>query len=196
MRVSRNKNEMDNRNVVRMQDKEVKRWIILLYLGSALQNDGGCDRKARKEIQAGWNGLKRASGGICDKRISATLKGKACRVAVRPAMLYGLEAVSLTKRQDTEIEVAEMRMFRVSQGVMRTYKIRNEYIKGRTHVEQFGNKAREARLRSFVHVMRRDEELIGRRMLGKETTGREEERKAKEEFRGCSGRRYERNWSD
>ena len=40
----------------------------------------------------------------------ARVKGKMYRVAVRPAMLYGLETVALKKRQEAEIKVAEMKM--------------------------------------------------------------------------------------
>ena len=36
------------------------------------------------------------------------MKGKVYKVAVRPAMLYGLETVALTKRR--EMEVAEVKM--------------------------------------------------------------------------------------
>ena len=39
------------------------------------------------------------SGVICDRRVpAARVKGKVYKVAVRPAMLYGLETVALTKR--------------------------------------------------------------------------------------------------
>ena len=48
------------------------------------------------------------SGVICDRRVPARVKGKVYRVAVRPAMLYGLETVALTKRQEAEMEVAEL----------------------------------------------------------------------------------------
>ena len=34
-------------------------------------------------------------------------------VAVRPAMLYGLETVALTKRQEAEMEVAELKMLTI-----------------------------------------------------------------------------------
>ncbi|KAF7645083.1 hypothetical protein LDENG_00132800 [Lucifuga dentata] len=44
-------------------------------------------------------------------------------------------------------------------------RIRNEYIRGTAHVRCFGDKVREARLRWFGHVQRRDSEHIGRRML-------------------------------
>ena len=38
--------------------------------------------------------------------ISARGKGKVYKVTVRPAMLYGLETVALTKRQEAAMEVA------------------------------------------------------------------------------------------
>ena len=68
------------------------------------------------------------SGVICDRRVPARVKGKVYKVAVRPAMLYnyGLETVALTKRQEAEMEVEELKMLRFSLGVTRMDKIRNE----------------------------------------------------------------------
>lgn len=48
-------------------------------------------------------------------------KGKVFKMVVRPAMRYGLEMVSLTKRQKVVLK-----MLRLSLGVTRMYKIRNE----------------------------------------------------------------------
>ncbi|KAL7834762.1 hypothetical protein SRHO_G00290090 [Serrasalmus rhombeus] len=45
-------------------------------------------------------------------------------------MMYGLETVALSKRQEAELEVAEMKMLRFSLGVTRMDKIRNEQIRG------------------------------------------------------------------
>ncbi|KAK3556631.1 hypothetical protein QTP70_010825 [Hemibagrus guttatus] len=48
------------------------------------------------------------SNGECGKeKISARIKGKVYRTVVRPAMLYGLETVSLRKRQESELERRE-----------------------------------------------------------------------------------------
>ena len=63
---------------------------------------------------------------------------------VRPAMVYGLETVAVTKKQVEEMEVAEMKMLRFAMGVMRKDKIRNEYIRGTVKVERLGMKMREA----------------------------------------------------
>ncbi|KAK3549717.1 hypothetical protein QTP86_007195 [Hemibagrus guttatus] len=97
------------------------------------------------------------SNGECGKeKISARIKGKVYRTVVRPAMLYGLETVSLRKRQESELEVAELKMLRFSLGVTRLDRIRNEYIRGTAHVGRLGDKVREARLRWFGHVQRRE----------------------------------------
>ncbi|KAK3559333.1 hypothetical protein QTP86_012762 [Hemibagrus guttatus] len=47
-------------------------------------------------------------------------------------------------------------MLRFSLGVTRLDRIRNEYIRGTAHVGRLGDKVREARLRWFGHVQRRE----------------------------------------
>ncbi|KAK3534599.1 hypothetical protein QTP86_016751 [Hemibagrus guttatus] len=126
------------------------------YLGSIVQSNGEC-------------GKERESG-------------KVYKTVVRPAMLYGLETVSLRKRQEADLEVAELKMLRFSLGVTRLDRIRNEYIRGTAHVGRLGDKVREARLRWFGHVQRRESEYIGRRMLDMELPGRRQ--------RGRPKRRY------
>ena len=73
-------------------------------------------------------------------------------------MLYGLETVALTKRQEAEMEVAEL--LRFSLGVTRMDKIRNEYIRGTAQVGPFGEKTHQARLRWYGHVRRKDDGYI------------------------------------
>ncbi|KAK3527799.1 hypothetical protein QTP86_006780 [Hemibagrus guttatus] len=113
-------------------------------------------KEVKKRVQAGWNGWRKVSGVLCDRKISARIKGKVYRTVVRPAMLYGLETVSLRKRQESELEVAELKMLRLSLGVTRLDRIRNKYIRGTAHVGRLGDKVREARLRWFGHVQRRE----------------------------------------
>ena len=60
---------------------------------------------------------------------TARVKGKVHSSVVRPAMVYGLEMVAVTKKQAEEMEVAGMKMLRFAIGVTKTDKIRNEYIR-------------------------------------------------------------------
>ncbi|KAK3508080.1 hypothetical protein QTP70_012389 [Hemibagrus guttatus] len=178
MKVSRSKteymcvNEREGSGTVRLQGEEVKKVQEFKYLGSTVQSNGECGKEVKKRVQAGWNGWRKVWGVLCERKISARIKGKVYRTVVRAAMLYGLETVSLRKRQESELEVAELKMLRFSLGVTRLDRIRNEYIRGTAHVGRLGDKVREARLRWFGHVQRRESEYIGRRMLDMELPGR------------------------
>ncbi|KAK3523486.1 hypothetical protein QTP86_033978, partial [Hemibagrus guttatus] len=111
MKVSRGKteymcvNEREGSGTVRLQGEEVKKVQEFKYLGSTVQSNGECGKE-----------------------------GKVYRTVVRAAMLYGLETVSLRKRQESELEVAELKRLRFSLGVTRLDRIRNEYIRGTAHV--------------------------------------------------------------
>ncbi|KAK3509784.1 hypothetical protein QTP70_010750 [Hemibagrus guttatus] len=110
MKVSRSKteymcvNEREGSGTVRLQGEEVKKIQEFKYLGSTVQSNGECGKEVKKRVQAGWNGWRKVSGVLCERKISVRIKGKVYRTVVRPSMLYGLETVSLRKRQESELE--------------------------------------------------------------------------------------------
>ena len=97
-------------------------------------------------------------------------------------MVYGLETVAATKKQVEEMEVAEMKMLRFAMGVTRKDKIRNEHIRSTVKVERLGMKIREGRLRWYGHVMRRDQEYVGRKMMEMELPGKRRSGRPKRRF--------------
>lgn len=74
------------------------------YLGSTAQMKGECGKWVC--VLAGWNGWRKVSGLMCSKRVSMTRM----------------------KRQETELEVAGVKVLGFSLGVTRMDKIRNEFI--------------------------------------------------------------------
>ena len=70
------------------------------------------------------------------------------------------------------MKVAEMKMLRFVMGETRKDKIRNEHIRSAVRVERLGMKLREGRLRWYEHVMRRDQEYVGRKMMEMELPGK------------------------
>ena len=95
-----------------MEDAKVPRVKEFKYLGSTVQESGGCEKEVKKRVQAGWNGCRRVSGVICDQKLPARVKGKVYSSVVRPAMMYGLQTVAVTKetrrdgsRRDENVEV-------------------------------------------------------------------------------------------
>ena len=179
MKVSRLKTEYlcinggNDNETVKIEDIKVPTVKEFKYLGSTVQENGGCERKVKKRVlQAGWNGWRKVSGVICDRRLPARVKEKVYSSVVRPTMMYGLETVAVTKKQLEEMEVAKMKMLRFAMGVTKKDKIRNEYIRSTVKIERLGMKMREGKLRWYGHVMRRDQEYVGRRMLEMELSGR------------------------
>ena len=140
MKVSRSKTEYlcinggNYDETAKMEDAKVPRVKEFKYLGSTVQESGDCEREVKKRVQAGRNGWRRVSGVICDRKLPVRIKGKVYSSVVRPAMVYGLETVAVTKKQVEEMEVAEMKMLRFAMGVTRKDKIRNEHIRSTVNV--------------------------------------------------------------
>ena len=127
---------------------------------------------------------RKVSGLICDRRLPARVKGKLYSSVVRPTMVYGFEMVAVTKKQVEEMEVVEIKMLRFAMGVTRKDKIKNEYIRGTVKILQFRNED------MYGHVMRRDQEYVGRNGV----TGKKEKREAEEKILGCSKGGYGGSW--
>ncbi|KAD6796202.1 hypothetical protein E3N88_07098 [Mikania micrantha] len=127
---SRTNDEEDEVSLVTIGGQEVPQTTRFKYLGYFVQNDGDID---------------------CD----VAHRGKFYRVAVRPAMLYGIDCWPIKKIHERKLEAAEMRMLRWMCGHTRLDRIRNETIRGRVGVTCISDKVREGRLRWFGHVRRR-----------------------------------------
>ena len=134
MKVSKSKtkylciNGGNDDKTVKMVYTKVPRVKEFKYLGLTVQESGNCEREVKKRVQAGWNGWRKVLGVICERRLP--VKGKVYSSVLRPAMMYGLEIVAVTKKQVKEMEVAEMKMLRFAIGVTRKDKIRNGVHQG------------------------------------------------------------------
>ncbi|PHT76944.1 hypothetical protein T459_20466 [Capsicum annuum] len=116
-----------DKQVRRLRTKDV---ASVKVLWRNQKGNGEIDEDVSHRIGAGWMKWKLASGVLCDKKVPPKLKGKFYRVAVRPAMLYGVECWPGDR-------------------------VRNETIREKVGVTPVKNKMREVRLRWFGHVMRR-----------------------------------------
>ena len=90
---------VDDGEELKLQGEKVKRAKNFKYLGSTVSSDGRCEEEVSRRIQAEWMSWRKVSGVLCDKKLSAKIKGKMYKSVVRPAMLYGMEAVAVTERQ-------------------------------------------------------------------------------------------------
>ena len=80
------------------------------------------------------------------------------------------------------MEAAEMKMLRFDMAVTKKDKIRNEHIRSTVKVERLEMKMREGRLRWYGHVIRRDQEYVGRKMMEMELQGKRRRERPKRRF--------------
>ena len=87
-------------------------------------------------------------------------------------MLYGMETVAVTERQVGKMEVAQLKMVKWALRVTRKDKIRYEYVRGTAKIAKLGDKLRNARLRWYVHLKRKEEGYVGKMMMEMAVPGR------------------------
>ena len=78
---------------------------------------------------------------------------------------------AVKKAQEKKLDVAEMRMLRWMSGVTKLDRIRNERIRGTTKVGKISKKVQESRLKWDGHVLRREGEYVGKRVMTMEVPG-------------------------
>ncbi|XP_075093167.1 uncharacterized protein LOC142177455 [Nicotiana tabacum] len=148
---------------VRLDSQVIPKRGSFKYLGSFIQGSGEIDEDVTHRIGVGWMKWRLATGVLCDKKVPLLLKGKFYRAVVRPAMLYGTECWPVKISHIQRMKVAEMRMLRWMCGHTRKDKIRNEDIREKVGVAPMEDKMREARLRWFGHIQRRNTDAPVRR---------------------------------
>jgi len=67
-----------------MQGETIRRVEKFRYLGSVIHQSGEMGEEIQSRVQAGWNSWRKVSGVLCDRKLSARLKGKIYKTIVRP----------------------------------------------------------------------------------------------------------------
>ena len=79
-----------------------------------------------------------------------------------PEMIYGMEVLPLTKKQEQSLKEAEVRGLGLSYVVTRSDKIRNESVRKKMNLGALNCKLREARLRWKGQVARKEDNHVGK----------------------------------
>ena len=104
MKVSRSQTEylcVNGKNddeKVKMENTKMPRVKKFKYVGSTVQESGSHEREVKKRVLSGLNGWTKVSGVICNRKLPARVKGKVYSSVVKPAMVYGLEMVAVTRK--------------------------------------------------------------------------------------------------
>ena len=133
--------------------KQVKRFK---YLGTEMATEGGATEAVKQRIKMAWTKWREITGVVCDRKMPKKLKCKLYKTVVRPVQMYGVKCWAVGKKVEDLLSRIEMRMLRWILGTSKRDKIRNEKIRRRCGVTDIVDKMREARLRWFGHMLRRE----------------------------------------
>ena len=128
---------------------------------------------------------------MCDKRMTMKLKRRIHTTVIRPALIYGAETWTTTKRGEERLNVNEMRMLRWSCGVTRKDRVPNKFIRGSLKVAEVRRKVMERRLTWYGHVERREEDHYLKRVVNMEIPGRRRRGRPKTRWKDCVKRDME-----
>ena len=120
---------------VRVGDQAIEQVDEMKYLGVMLSSDG----RMQKEMEARIGSATRMIGGMSEavlrrRELSKGTKLKVVNATIMPSLLYGCEAWSLTKQQQSKVQATQMNVLRRVQRVSRMERIRSEHI--RPHLGQ------------------------------------------------------------
>ena len=142
------------------------------YLGSVLQDRGGCEKEVKERVKSAWQKWREVAGVVCDRRMPRRLKLKIYKTVIRPVLMYGSETWALRKREERMLERTEMRMLRWIMGISLRERRRNEDIRQLAEIACISEKIREARLRWFGKVMQSGEASTIQKALDKPISGK------------------------
>jgi len=151
------------------------------YLGTTIQQDGGCRMEIETRISKAWNKWRELSGVLCDKKIPIQLKVLIYKTSIRPTLLYGSETWPITNALANRVSSCEMRMLRYCLGISLEEHQRNEEITSRAKVMPIKDLMRKKRMQWYGHVFRREKDEDIRRVSemaieGCRRTGRPKQR--------------------
>ena len=141
------------------------------YLGSMINAKGGCEADVKHRIGAAWQKWKELSGVLCDKRMPSHIKGKVYKTMVRPVLIYGAETWTLRRSEEELLERTEMRMLRWMLGITLKDRKRNDDVRMTLGVACITDKVREARLRWYGHLLRKEDDDKAKKIMVAEVVG-------------------------
>ena len=159
-------------NVTSEDGTRLKQTREFKYLGSVIADEGGTEKAVRQRVKDGWQKWREVSGVTLDKKIPLKLRMKIYKSVLRPVLLYGAETWSLRKKEEGILERTEMRMVRWIAGISLLERRQSEDIRRMCGICNIKEKAREARLRYFGHVKRREEDEPVKKAMRVEVRGR------------------------
>ena len=153
------------------------RWNISNTLGCNVNTNGTIEEEINRRIAKYSQNVGMMYRLLKDRNVPRQAKLVIHKTILRPILLYGHESWVTTKRLDSRIQAADMKVLRLIKGVTRRDKIRNVDIYEEFHIKPILDVIREGKFRWLGHVMRREppsmlHEVVNYKVKGTRPRGR------------------------
>ena len=128
------------------------------YLGDVLSADGGVEAAVTARIRSGWLRFRELVPFLASGAPPLWMKGRVYAACVRPRMTYGCETWPVRLDHIRRLEVAEKRMIRWMAGPSLRERCTTDDLRARMGLAGVTSVLRQARLRWFGHVERKEED--------------------------------------
>ncbi|KAH7695018.1 reverse transcriptase [Aphelenchoides avenae] len=162
LRINKDKTEwfeyFETSEKIYLEGEEIRRARSYVYLGQQLSEDHSANMNGEigRRQKAAWLSFKNIQEVL--KKISdPKLRANLFNTTVLPALLYGCETWTLTKRHEEKLSVTERAMERRVLGLTMWDQERNEAVREKTGFIDAVAEARKRKLRWAGHVARRDD---------------------------------------
>src|ERR1700755_1672748 len=134
----------------------IKNVIKFKYLGMTVNNDGEIAGDIEERIGKFSRGVGQLYPLLRNRHVPRKVKVLVYTTMLRPMLMYGSEAWTLTTRTKSRVEAAEMKVLRLIVGVSRWERRRSSEIREELEVEPILDLVERQQLKWYGHVRRMD----------------------------------------
>ena len=178
MKISREKTEVmilskENENLnIRLGDQNLRQTDQFKYLGVMFGTENDMIVELNHRISKFNTTFNLLYPLLKDRHIPSSVKTVIYTSILRPILLYGYEAWTLTTKTRSKIQACEMKVLRLIRRVTRRDRLRNDDIREELGVESILKIIERGQLRWFGHVKRMEETRYPRKYYEWEPGGR------------------------
>ena len=181
--VSRREEEYE----IRVGEQRIQQVVDYKYLGTNINESNLQEREINKRISKYNRNVSMLYPLLRDEYIPRECKVTIYNTILKPIIVYGCEAWSLTTKTESKLQAAEMRVLRFIKGVTRRNHIRNTTIRSEMKVEPLLQTVERSQAKVVRPCNENDPRSTCKEVLNMETGWTETSRKAKKTMGGRRG---------
>lgn len=171
---------------VSLDNNQIEYVSEYTYLGQLMSFQNRRQKEIQRRIALAWKKFWSLKFILLDRTLNLKMRCSVMNTCILPALLYGAQTWSLTKKERDMLSVCQRKMERKILNITLRDKVRNEDIRRKTQIHDAPEVARQLKMKWAGHVMRLNNNRWSHKLtvwdprIGKRNVGRPKSRWADE----------------